>query len=158
ALLVMAELALTSPSPDAQLALERLGRIRADSPTMAAWGLVDQGNAFDVLPRPDRSEAGWGGALRRAPSLRAAGRRLLDFFPLPGRSAEARSLALGQLDRESDPQDRARLLLRLARLEVDPPDPWLIINRFEPAVRHHTADLPTMLACGQALAWVSRSQ
>ena len=49
-----------------------------------------------------------------------------------------------------------KLLVRLARLDVDPPDPWSIVNRFEPAARTHAADLPTAVACGLALVLVSR--
>jgi tetratricopeptide (TPR) repeat protein len=158
ALLVMAEVALASPSPDPHQALGRLGRIHADSPELAAWVLVDQGNAYDLLGRHDRAEACWREALRRDPAAREAGRRLLDLLTLQGRSDDARGLALGRLDYERDPQERARLLMRLARLDVDPPDPWMIIHRFEPAVRGQTAGLPTTLACGLALTSVSRGQ
>jgi tetratricopeptide (TPR) repeat protein len=158
ALLVVAELALSRPTPDPDRALRWLGRIRVESPALAAWALVDRGQAYDLLGRPDRAEASWREAMRRDPSLREAGRRLLDLLTLQGRSAEARTLALGHLGREPDPHERARWLLRLARLEVDPPDPWVIVNRFEPAIRRQTADLATTLACGLALASVSRGQ
>src|SRR5437016_1470681 len=49
ALLVMAELELASPAPDPHRALGRLGRIPADSPGLAAWVLVNQGQAYDLL-------------------------------------------------------------------------------------------------------------
>ena len=158
ALLVIAELALTRPTPDPERALEHLRRIRAGSPTLAAWVLVNQGNAYYLLARFDRSEACWNEAMQRDPTVREAGRRLLDLFTLQGRAADARALALGQLDREPDLRERVRLLLRLSRFDVDPPEPWSIINRFEPAIRSRTADLPTLLACGLALTSVSRSQ
>src|SRR3954467_8470282 len=45
ALLVLAEVALAGPAADARKALEYLGRIRPDSPTMEAWVLIDRGNA-----------------------------------------------------------------------------------------------------------------
>jgi tetratricopeptide (TPR) repeat protein len=106
----------------------------------------------------DRSEACWNEAMQRDPTVREACRRLLDLYTLQGRPAEARRLVLGHLDREPDPREQVRLLLRLGRLDVDPPEPWLIINRFEPAIRQGTADLPTTLACGLALTAVSRSQ
>ena len=54
-------------------------------------------------------------------------------------------------------RERLRLLLRLTQLDVDPPDPWLVVNEFEPAVLANTADPSTTLACGQALVTVSRS-
>jgi tetratricopeptide (TPR) repeat protein len=158
ALLVMAELALARPTPDPNRALARLERIRAGSPALAAWVRVDQGNAHFLLSRFNRAEACWNEALRCDPAAREAGRRLLDLFTLQGRAAEARSLALGQFERETDPRQRVQLLSRLARFDVDPPDPWMIINRFEPAIQSQSADLPTALACGLALTSVSRSQ
>lgn len=48
--------------------------------------------------------------------------------------------------------------MRLARLEVDPPEPWSIVNRFEDVVQGGAANLPTMVAYGLALAYVSRRQ
>jgi predicted Zn-dependent protease len=158
ALLVMAELALSRPAPEPQRALERLQRVRTGTPALAAWVLVNQGNAYWLLSRFDRSEVCWKEARERDPTVHEAGRRLLDLYTLQGRPAEARRLALGQFDREPDPRERLRLLLRLGRLDVDPLDPWLIINRFEPAIRRQAADLPTTLACGLALTSVSRSQ
>src|SRR5262249_37354169 len=59
ALLVMAELAMARRSPAPDRALDRLGRIRAESPEMAAWVLVDRGRAYDLLGRYDRAEACW---------------------------------------------------------------------------------------------------
>jgi tetratricopeptide (TPR) repeat protein len=158
ALLVLAEVALASPSSDPRRALERLGRIPADSRELAAWVLVDQGRAHELLGRHDRAEACWKDALQRDPSVWEAGRRLLDLLTLQGRPDEARGLVLARLDREPDPRECARLLLRLARLDVDPPDPWMVIRRLEPAVRGGAADLPTALACGLALTSVSRAQ
>jgi tetratricopeptide (TPR) repeat protein len=158
ALLVMAEVALSRPAPAPDRALDRLARIRPDTPELAAWVLVDRGRAFDLLGRHDRSEACWKEALKLDPSAWEAGRRWLDLLTLQGRSREARTVALGRLERETDPRECARLLLRLARLDVDPPDPWMVIGRFEPAVRRGIADLPTALACGLALTSVSRAQ
>jgi tetratricopeptide (TPR) repeat protein len=158
ALLVLAELALASPSPDPRRALQRLGRIPADSPELAAWLLINQGRAHDLLGRHDRAEACWKDALRRDPSAWEAGRRLLDLLTFQGRADDARGLSLGRLDREPEPIERARLLVRLARLDVQPPDLWDVIHRFEPAVRGGAADLPTTLACGLALTSVSRGQ
>jgi tetratricopeptide (TPR) repeat protein len=158
ALLVMAELALASPSPDPHRALRRLGRIPGDSPELSAWVLIDQGKAYDLLGRYDRAEACWKDALRRDPSAWEAGRRLLDLLTLQGRADDARGLALGRLEHEPDPLERARVLLRLARLDVDPLDVWMIIHRLEPAVQGRTADLPTTLACGLALTSVSRGR
>ena len=80
ALLVLAEVALSRPAADPHRALEYLGRIRPDSPTMAAWVLVDRGNAHMALGRFDRAEACWNEALRRAPAVLEAGRRLLDLL------------------------------------------------------------------------------
>jgi tetratricopeptide (TPR) repeat protein len=158
ALLVMAELALARPTPDPQRALARLARISPLPPALAAWVLVNQGNAHYLLARFDQAEACWNAALKHDATVGEAGRRLLDLYTLQGRRAEARALALDRFDREPDARERVRLLLRLARLDVDPPEPWLIINRFEPAIRSQTADLPSTLACGLALTSVSRSQ
>jgi tetratricopeptide (TPR) repeat protein len=157
AYLVMAEIALARPSPEPRRALEWLDRIRPDSPSLAAWVLLDQGNAYYLLSRYGRSEACWKEALRQDPSVLPAGRRLLDLFRLQGRFTEASSLALPQLKREPDPRDRLLLLLKLVQLEVDPPEPWSIVNQFEPVVRGNPVDLPTSVACGLALVSVSRS-
>jgi tetratricopeptide (TPR) repeat protein len=156
ALLVLAEVALSRPAADPRGALEYLDRIRPDAPAIAAWVLIDRGNAQMALGRFDRAESCWNEALAVAPSVPEAGRRLLDLLGLQGRLAEARTLALRLLEREPVAAERTKLMLRLARLDVDPPEPWTIVNRFEPAVRARTADLPSTIACGLALAGASR--
>jgi tetratricopeptide (TPR) repeat protein len=158
AFLVMAELALARPLPEPSRALEWLDRIHPDSRSLAAWVLLDQGNAYYLLSRYGRSEACWKEALRQDPSRLQAGRRLLDLFRLQGRFTEASGLALAQLKREPDARDRALLLVKLAQLEVEPPEPWSIVNQLEPAVRREPVDLPTSVACGLALVSVSRSE
>jgi tetratricopeptide (TPR) repeat protein len=158
ALLVMAELALAPQSPDPQQALGLLERIHVDSPALRAWVLIDQGNAFDQLGRPDRSAACWRQALRVDPGAQEAARRLFDLLTLQGRRREARALGLSRLERQSDALDQARWLLRLARLDVDPPDPRIVIERFEGTIQANTADLPTRLAHGLALTIVGRRQ
>jgi tetratricopeptide (TPR) repeat protein len=87
-----------------------------------------------------------------------AAKRLLDLLGLQGRLDEAHELVYRQLEHQLDPRERLNLLLRLTRLDVDPPDPRLIADSFEPSVRAGTADLPTTLACGLALVELSRSQ
>jgi tetratricopeptide (TPR) repeat protein len=158
AFLVMAELALARPSPEPRRALEWLDRIHPDSPSLAAWVLLDRGNADYLLSRFGRSEACWKEALRQDPSVLPAGRRLLDLLRLQGRFTEASGLTLSQLKREPDPRDRMMLLLKLVQLEVDPPEPWSTVNQLEPAVRGNPVDLPTSVACGLALVSVSRSE
>jgi tetratricopeptide (TPR) repeat protein len=158
ALLVMAELALARPSPEPRRALEWLDRIHPDSPSLAAWVLLNQGNADYLLSRFGRSEACWKEALRQDPSVLPAGRRLLDLLRLQGRFTEASELTLSQLKREPSPRDRMMLLLKLVQLEVDPPEPWSTVNEFEPAIRGNPMDLPTSVACGLALVSVSRSE
>jgi len=158
AFLVMAEIALARPSPEPRRALEWLDRIHPDSPSLAAWVLLNQGNASYLLSRYGRSEACWKEALRQDPSVLQAGRRLLDLFRLQGRFTEASRLILPQLKREPDPRDCMMLLVKLVQLEVDPPEPWSIVNQFEPVVRGNPVDLPTSVACGLALVSVSRSE
>jgi tetratricopeptide (TPR) repeat protein len=157
AFLVMAELALARPSPEPGRALEWLDRIHPDSPSLAAWVFLDQGNAYYLLSQYGRSEACWKDALRNDPSVLQAGRRLLDLFRLQGRFAEASSFTLIQLKREPDPRDRVLLLAKLVQIEVDPPEPWSIVNQLEPVLRSNPGDLPTSVACGLALVSVSRS-
>jgi tetratricopeptide (TPR) repeat protein len=157
-LLVMAEVALARPTPDPRQALEWLDRIHSYSGSLAAWALLDKGKAFYLLSRYDRSLACWKEALRQDPSVVEAGRRLLDLFILQGRYTDASSVILPQLNNEPDPRDRALLLLKLVQLEVDPPEPWSIVNQFQTAVRAKPADLPTSVACGLALVSVSRSE
>jgi hypothetical protein len=50
------------------------------------------------------------------------------------------------------------LLAKLARMEVDPPEAWSVVNQLEPSVRENPADVPTAVACGLALVSVSRSE
>jgi tetratricopeptide (TPR) repeat protein len=87
-----------------------------------------------------------------------AGRRLIDLLELQGRFDEVRALALRQFEKETGVRERLRLLLRLVQLDVDPPDPWLVVNTFEPAALANRADSPSLVACGLALVAVSRSQ
>ena len=157
AILVMAELALAGPTPDPDRALAYLDRIVPDSRSQAAWALTDQGNAFYLLSRFDRSETCWKQALGKDPSVLPAGRRLFDLLSLQGRWRDASSVVLAQLDHEPEPRDRLRLLTKLVQLEVDPPEPWSIINQCQPVVRANPADLPTSLACGLSLVLVSRA-
>jgi tetratricopeptide (TPR) repeat protein len=156
--LVMAEIALSRPVPDPQRALEHLGRISMESAPLAAWVMVDRGNAFHLLGRFEEAEKWWNQALECEPSMIEPCRRLLDLLGLQGRLDEAQHLVYRRLDGERSPRERLDLLMRLARLDVDPPDPLLVIRTFEPAVKSVTPDLPSTLACGLALVTVSRSQ
>ena len=158
AFLVMAEVALARPSPEPYRALEWLDRIHPDSHSLAAWVLLNQGNAHYLLSRYIRSEECWKEALRQDSSVLQAGRRLLDLFLLQRRFTDASGLALTQIKLESDPRDRVLLLVKLVQFEVDPPEPWSIVNQLKPAVRSDPVDLPTSVACGLALVSVSRSE
>ncbi len=104
-LLIMAEIELSRPEPEPRRALELLERIEADSSSLAAWVLVDRGNAYYALARFDQSEACWTEALKRDPTVLEAGRRLLDLLGLQGRFDEARALALRQFENEPDLRD-----------------------------------------------------
>jgi tetratricopeptide (TPR) repeat protein len=156
-LLVMAEIELSRPEPEPRRALELLERVEQERSSLAGWVLVDRGTAHYLLGRFDQSEACWMGALKNDPSVPEAGRRLLDLLGLQGRFDEARDVALRQFENEPDLRERLKLLLRLARFDVDPPDPWLVVTTFEPAVLANSANLSTTLACGLALVAVSRS-
>jgi tetratricopeptide (TPR) repeat protein len=155
--LIMAEIALSRPSPDPRLALQNLEQIPTGSSTLAPWVPVDKGNAYYLLGRFDEAEKCWNEALAQAPAMLEAAKRLLDLFGLQGRLDEAHELVYRQLEHQADPRERLNLLLRLTRLDVDPPDPRLTAEKFEPAVRAGTADVPTTLACGLALVELSRS-
>ena len=156
-LLVMAEIALARPAPDPI----RGACVARSYPSLlriaGAWALLDQGKAFYLLSRYDRSESCWMEALRQDPAIVEAGRRLLDLFVLQGRFTEASGIILPQLNHEPDPRDRLLLLLELVQLEVDPPEPWSIVKQLQPVVQANPADLPTSVACGLALVSVSRS-
>jgi tetratricopeptide (TPR) repeat protein len=156
--LVMAEIALSRPSPDPQRAIEQLDWISMESSPRSAWVLVDKGNAYHQLGRFAESEKCWKAALKREPGLLEACRRLLDLFGLEGRLDDAHDVVYRQLDLKIHPSDQLFLLLRLTRLDVDPPDPSLVIRTFEQSVKNGTADLPSTLACGLALVTASRSQ
>ena len=158
ALLVMAEVALAHRPPEPEKALRRLERIRPETASLAAWVQIDKGNAYNLLSRYDRAEVCWKEALRFDPFALEAGRRLLDLYTMQGRHAEARELALRQFDRNRDRREQARLLLRLARMVVDPPEPSSVVERFERVVRQGMSDLPTTVACALSLAYLSRGQ
>ena len=100
ALLVLAEVALSGPAADPHKALEYLGRIRPDSPTMAAWVLIDRGTPTSPWDDSTGPRLCWNEALHAAPEVLESGRRLLDLLGLQGRVAEARALALRLLERE----------------------------------------------------------
>jgi tetratricopeptide (TPR) repeat protein len=155
--LVLAEICLSRPGPNPRKALDHLERIPRGTTRLDAWVLVNKGNAYHLQARFDEAERCWSEALRREPSMLEAARRLLDLFGLQGRLEEAHDLVYRQVEQGLDVREQLNLLLRLTRLDVDPPDPWLIVNTFESPVKSGTADLPTTLACGSALMTVSRS-
>jgi tetratricopeptide (TPR) repeat protein len=154
----MAEIALSRPRPDPERALEYLERIGVDPPSLSSWILVDRGSAHYLLARFDQAENCWTNALRRDPMIMEAGRRLLDLYGLQGRLEEARELAFRQFEREPSAHERLKLLLRLVRLDVDPPDPWIIVDTFQPALEGRHVDSRTTVAVGLALVTISRSQ
>jgi tetratricopeptide (TPR) repeat protein len=158
ALLVMAEITLSGPHPRPELALEYLERIKESAPSITSWILVDRGNACSLLARFDRAERYWIEALRTDPTTLEAGRRLLELYRLQGRRAESRDLGARQFEREPSPHERLKLLVRLAQLDVDPPDPWLIVSTFQPALEDRVIDSPTTVALGLALVMLSRAQ
>jgi tetratricopeptide (TPR) repeat protein len=157
ALLMMAEIALSRPEPQPQLALEYLDQIKDSAPSVTSWVLVDRGNAHYLLSRFDQAEKCWIEALRIDAKTLEAGRRLLDLYRLQGRRAEARDLVLGQFEREPSSHERLKLLVRLAQLDVDPPDPWWVVNTLRPALEARSFDVRTAVALGLALVSVSRS-
>ena len=138
------------PSPWAGAALDHLDHVRARDRSMGVLLYLCRGNALNRLLRVDEAVAAWLEALKVDPTAPEAGWNLLTLYYVQGREEEARRLGLQLYSVESDPHDRALLLLELLRLDARPPAPGSVIKLFEPIVRHRPDEFHTSLALGLA--------
>ena len=146
----------SDPGP-AIKALEYLGRVETRDEKLAAIARLWRGKAERYLGRLDEAEESWLESLRLDPAVPEAGWLLLQEYYLQARSDEFRSLSL-QLHRgESDPRDRALLLLEPLRQEVMPPAPASLVLWFDPIASRHPNGLRANIALGLALVRSSQS-
>jgi len=155
--LLMAQLAMDRPDPDPQLALEQLRLIRSSTPQEGAVVRFSEGKAHYQQKRYDLAEICWNEALDLDPAVPEAGWALIDLLDFERRPEEAHRLAMKLFEVEPDPQDRVRLLLEMARLDLDTVAPGSTVQVFEPVWRKNPGYLPLALAVGLALVHNSQA-
>ena len=115
-----------------------------------------EGKAEYQKGRYDLALADWTGALGLDPTVPEAGWALIALLDKEGRVPEAHALGMRLHEIEPDPLDRARLLLEMARLDIDRVDPASQVLLFGPLAREHPEDLELTLVLGRALVRDSR--
>ena len=156
--LLMAQFALDRPDPQPAMALHHLRAVRPENPEKAALVQFCMGKAHYQSSRYDLAERCWTEALRLNPTVPEAGWALLDLYELEGRMEDTHLLGLHLHEVEPDPRDKVRLLITLARLDIDKSAPSSQVNIFEPMVKHVPGDLHLSVALGSALIHDSRSE
>jgi tetratricopeptide (TPR) repeat protein len=155
--LMMAQFAMDRPDAQPQLAMDHLGRIRASTPGEAAVVRFSEGKARYQQRRYDLAETCWRESLQLDPAVPEAGWALVDLLDFEGRVEEAHRLGMRLLEVEPDPRDRVRLLLEMARLDIDRVAPGSAVQVFAPVRRQRPTYLPLALAVGLALVHNSQS-
>ncbi len=156
--LLMGQLATEPPEPRPDLALDHLARLRPPGPKEKARVRFFEGKAQHFKGRYDLTEDAWRDALRLDPAVPEAGWALIDLLDKEGRVPEAHALGMKLIDVEPDPLDRARILLNLARLDIDIVNPSSQVIMFESLAREHPENLALNLTLGQALVRDSRGE
>lgn len=156
--LLMAEIATETANPQPEIALEHLGMIRPDTPRLAALVKFFEGKARLQQERYDLAEACWKEALDLDPAVPEAGWALFNLLDLEARVPEAHRLGMRMHDVEPDPRDRVRILLELARIDVENAAPGSQVLIFEPFVKQHPENLRLTLVLGLALVRDSRGE
>lgn len=154
--LLMGQVATEPPDPRPDLALEHLATLRPTGDREAARVRFFEGKAQYFKGRYDLAEAAWKEALRLDPAVPEAGWTLIDLLDKEGRVPEAHELGMRLIEVEPDPLDRARILLNMARLDIDSVNPASQVIMFGPIAREHPEDLALNLTLGQALVRDSR--
>jgi tetratricopeptide (TPR) repeat protein len=154
--LLMAQLATEPPSPDPDAALEHLRAVRTTHPKEAALVKFYEGKAQYQRARYDLAEACWKEALRLDPIVAEAGWALMDLLDKEGRVEEAHRLGMALHEVEPDPIDKVKILLEVARIDIEKVAPGSQVQLFEPLARQHPESLPLALAAGLALVRDSR--
>ena len=156
ALLLRAEVATDRADPKPELALESLDRIHPAQSSTAALVQFLQGKAEYQRSRFLAAESCWRMALELDPLVPEAGFALLNLMELEGRPDEAYRLGLELFKNEPDRKDRVRLLIELARLDIDRPDPESVALFVEPLAREDPDHLEIAASLGLALIHNSR--
>jgi tetratricopeptide (TPR) repeat protein len=156
--LLMAQLATEPTNSTPEVALEHLSAVRNGDPKQSALLKFLEGKAHYHQRRYDLAEACWTEALRLDPVVPEAGWVLFDLLDKEGRTDEAHRLGIHLHEVEPDSGDRFRILLELARLDIEAPDPLSQVELFEPLVRQHPECLPLDLSVGLALIRVNRTE
>jgi tetratricopeptide (TPR) repeat protein len=156
--LLMAQLATEPPNPAPELALGELRALRPETTQEAARLRFFQGKAQYQKGRYDLAEVSWREALRLDPIVPEAGWALLDLLDKEGRVEEAHRLGLHLHELEPDPRDRVRILLEVARLDIEKVAPGSQLPLFEPLVRQHPENAPLAQVVGLALIRQNRTE
>jgi tetratricopeptide (TPR) repeat protein len=156
--LLKAQLATEPPTPDPDLALEHLRAVRTSGPKEVAVVKFFEGKAQYQRARYDLAEDCWREALRLDPIVAGAGWALMDLLDKEGRTDEAHRLGMRIQEIEPDPIDRVKLLLEVARIDIEKVAPGSQVQLFEPLARQHPDHVPLVLAAGLALVRDSRGE
>jgi tetratricopeptide (TPR) repeat protein len=156
--LLMAQLATEPTQAQPVLALESLRAIRPTSPKQSAVLKFVEGKAHYQEARYDLAEACWREAQQLDSTVPEAGWALLDLLDKEGRKDEAHALGMQLHEIEPDPRDQVRILLEVARLDLESPMPQSQVHLFEPLVKQHLANLPLSLSVGIALIRLNRRE
>jgi tetratricopeptide (TPR) repeat protein len=149
--LLMGQIATDLPEPRPEVALEHLATLHPQGDKEAARVRFFEGKAQYFKGRYDLAEAAWNDALRLDPVVPEAGWALMDLLDKESRGTEAHELGMRLVEVEPDPLDRGRILLDLARQDIDNVNPWSQVNTFGPLAREHPENLALSLVVGQAL-------
>ena len=155
--LLMAQVATERPDAAPDLALEHLRGLRTSGAPQAAVARFTEGKAYYQKKRYDLAESSWKEALRLDPGVPEAGWALMELCFLEGRIADAHDLGMRQHEAEPDPRDKVRVLLEVARLDVDKPAPGSVVLIFGDLARAHPEDLTLATVLGLALVHDSRA-
>jgi tetratricopeptide (TPR) repeat protein len=154
--LLMGQLATEPPAPRPDVALEHLAALRPRGDKEEARVRFIEGKARFFMGRYDLAEAVWKDALRLDPVVPEAGWALMDLLDKQSRGAEPHELGMRLVEVEPDRLDRTRILLDLARPDIDSVNPASQVTMFGPLAREHPEDLNLNLTLGQALIRDSR--
>ncbi len=117
-----------------------------------------KGKAHFQQGRYDRAESSWNEALRLDPLVPEAGWALFDLLDHSGRVEEAHELGLRLHMNEIDQRDRVRMLLNLARLDVDKPSAGSQVNQFATLAPQVPDNLKINITLGLAYIHDSRAE
>jgi tetratricopeptide (TPR) repeat protein len=155
--LLMAQVATDRADPKPEVALAHLAHVPPGSRRRDALVQFFRGKAYYLQKQYDRAETCWREAIRIDPLVPEAGWALVDLLDLAGRTEEAHRVGMRQCEVEPDPVDRVRLLVGVARLDIESVEAGAIVANFEPLYREHPDNMTIAIAVGRALVKDSRA-